>query len=82
MRALPTPSTSSELAGDEGFAAAGAVGGDGEAVGLVADALEVVEDRVARGELEGVAAGHVEPLAAGVAVGALGNADDGDLVQA
>ena len=37
-----------EFAGDEGFGAAGAVGGDGEAVGFVAQALQEVEDGVAR----------------------------------
>ncbi len=64
-----------EFGGDEFFAAAGAVGGDGEAVGFVAQALQEIQHRVARGELEGGAAGHVEPFAAGIAVGAFGDGD-------
>ena len=53
-----------------------AVRADGEAVRLVAEALDEVEHRVARRQHERLAAGHVEGLAAGVAVRPLGDADE------
>ena len=53
-----------------------AVRADGEAVGLVAQALDEIEHRVARLEHERLAAGPVERLAAGVAVRPLGDADE------
>ena len=55
---------------------------DGEAMRLVAQALQEIEHRIARLEREGRLARHEEALAAGVAVGPLGDADDGDVLQA
>src|SRR6187551_1884287 len=57
------------------FLAAGAVGADGEAVGLVAQALDEIKQRVARRQLEWAAARHEESLASGVAVRSLGDRD-------
>ena len=73
LRAAPMPGTSSSSLLRQRLGAAGAVGGDGEAVRLVPQALQEVQHRVARRQLEGRAAVHVEPFAAGVAVGALGD---------
>ena len=70
-----------ELAADQRLAPASAMGGDGEPVRLVPYALQVVQHRVARRQLERVAPIHVEPLAPGVAVGTLGDGHDRDLVQ-
>src|SRR5690348_14346730 len=52
-----------------------AVGADGEAVGLVAQTLDEIEQWVARRQLEWAAARHEEGLAPGVAVGPLGHRD-------
>ena len=60
----------------------GAVGADGEAVRLVAQPLQEIEHGIARVERERRAAGHEKSLAAGVAVGALGDADDRDVADA
>src|SRR5690606_27807733 len=51
--------------------AARAVRADGEAVGLVAQALDEVEDRIAHRQAERLAAADEETLAPGVAVDAL-----------
>jgi hypothetical protein len=59
-----------------------AMGADGEAVGLVAQALQKVEHGIARLEAEGFAPRHVEGLAARLAVAALGDADEGNVVDA
>src|SRR3954452_17524329 len=64
-----------KLAGAQRLRSASAVGGDGEAVRLVAQALQEIQHRVAGRELESLPSLRVEPLAAGVAVGTLGNAD-------
>src|SRR5262245_48860233 len=56
-----------------------AMGADGPAVGLVAQALEIVERGVVGRQLEGRAAGTVELLASGVAVRALGDGDEVEL---
>src|SRR5262245_571674 len=53
--------------------AAGAMRADGESMGLVAQALDEVEHRIARLEHERVAPRDMEGLSAGVAVGALGH---------
>src|SRR6185312_8562221 len=66
-------------AGDVG-GAPGAMRADRESMRLVAQALEEIEHRVARLEREGRLARHEEALAAGVAVGPLGDADDGDVL--
>ncbi len=47
-------------------------------MGLVAQALDEVEDGIAGLEHPRLGAGPMEMLAAGVAVGALGDADDGE----
>ena len=57
-------------------AALGAVGADGEAVGFVAQALEVVEDRTFEVETERFAALHIEMFAACIPVRAFGDADE------
>src|SRR5690242_5212426 len=67
--------------GDVG-GAAGAMGTDGEAMCLVPQALQEIEDGVARLEREGRLVRHEEALPAGVAIGTLGNADHGDVLDA
>src|SRR5665811_1792388 len=52
-----------------------AVRADGEAVRLVAQPLDEIEQRVARRQLERRAAGHEEGLAPGVTVRPLGDGD-------
>jgi hypothetical protein len=64
-----------ERALDEFALAPCAVGSDGEAVGLVAQALDEEEGRIARAEPERFAPLDEESLVAGVAVGALGDRD-------
>ena len=54
---------------------AGPVRADGEAVRLVAEALDEIEHRIARLQHEGLAAGDEERLLAGVAIRPLGDAD-------
>ena len=49
------------------------MGSDGEAVRLIAQALDEEQSRIARAELERLAALDEESLAAGVAVGAFGD---------
>src|SRR5690606_8437119 len=56
--------------------ALGPVGADGEAVRLVAQALDEMERRIARRQAEGLAAGDDEGLAPGIAVRPLGDADE------
>ena len=71
-----------ERAGGEALGALGAVRADREAVGLVAEALQVEEQgRIGR-EADFAAARQVEGLAAGIAVRALGDADHGHVVDA
>src|SRR5258708_36353720 len=53
--------------------APGPVGPDGEAMGFVAQALEVIENGIAELEAEGLAPGQEETLAPGVAVRTLGD---------
>ncbi len=48
---------------------------DGEAVGLVAQALNEIEHRIALGQHEGLSAGNEEFLPPGIPVRSLGNAD-------
>ena len=56
---------------------------DGKAVGFVAQALYEVEDGIARFEHERLGTpGYVEVFAAGIAVRAFGNADEGDVFKA
>ena len=64
------------VAGEVGLAAR-AMGADSEAMGLVAEPLDEVEHRIARRDGEGRPTVHMERLATGVAVGALGDADQG-----
>src|SRR5204862_6667442 len=72
-----------ERVGADGLAALGAVGTDGEAVGLVAQALDEIEHGIARLEQQRlVAAWEMEMLAAGIAVGPLGDADERDVGDA
>ena len=68
--------------GADGFGALLAVAADGEAVGFVAQALQVIENRAFRIEAEGFAILHVEMFAARVAVGSLGNADEQHILDA
>src|SRR5271169_3662306 len=53
--------------------ALGTMGSDGKAVSLVAQPLEVIEHRILGLEAEGRPAGTEKALAAGVAVGTLGD---------
>src|SRR5262249_44585436 len=62
--------------------ALGAVRADGEAVRLVAQALQEVEDRVTRIEAKRCLAGQEEALAPGIAVGPLGDRRDRYIVDA
>ena len=62
--------------------ALGAVRADGEAVRLVAQTLHEVQHRIVGREAEGRLAGHEKALAAGVSVGAFGDARNGEAVQA
>src|SRR5262245_57567396 len=55
---------------------------DREAMRLVAQALNEIEHRIARRQLERRAARHEEGLAAGVAVRSLGDSDDREIVDA
>ena len=72
-----------ERIGADRLRALGAVRADGEAMRLVAQALDEIEHGIARLEHEAaLAAGNVEMLAAGVAVGPLGDADQRDIVNA
>src|ERR1700740_990576 len=60
----------------------GAVCADGEAVRLVAQPLQVIENRILRIEAEGFAAGTEETLAPGVAIGSLGDAGEREIGNA
>ena len=71
-----------ELAGDQGLGAARPVRGDREAVGFIPEALEEIQHRVARRELEGFAAVHVKPFAAGITIRAFGDRDQLYVVHA
>src|ERR1700687_1726168 len=62
--------------------ALGTVRSDGEAVRLVAQALQEIKYGVARIEAEGQLAWQEEPLAAGVAIGPFGDRGDGDIGDA
>src|SRR6218665_3559051 len=61
---------------DDVLLATRAMRADGKAVSLVAEALDKVENRIAVRQHEGVLALHEEFLAAGVALLALGDADE------
>ncbi len=73
LRAAPMPAISSSSLCRIALRAAGPMRGDGEAVRLVAQALQEIQHRVARRQLERLDAVGVEPLAAGIAVRALGD---------
>ena len=62
--------------------ALGAMRADGEAMRLVAQPLHEIERRIARRQPERLVAGDEETFAPGVAVGALGDGDDRDVVDA
>ena len=66
----------------DGLGAPGPVRADGKAVRLVAQALDVVEDRIARLQHEGGLARHVEMLAARIPVRPLGDAHHRQVGQA
>src|SRR5690242_21827283 len=59
--------------------ALGAMRADGEAMRLVAQSLQEVQYRIPRLQRERWPAGHEEPLAAGVAVGTLGDRDEREI---
>src|SRR5882757_3689390 len=59
--------------GADGGAALLAMAPDHKAMGFVAQALQIIENRTPGIEAEGFFAGHIKMLAAGIAVGALGN---------
>ena len=61
--------------GADGGAALLAMAADGEAVRLVAQPLQIIENRAFGIEAERLLAGHVEMLAAGIAVRPFGDAD-------
>ena len=71
-----------ERRASEFVGAARAMSADGETMRLVAQPLQEVEHRIARLEGERRPAGHEEALATGIAVGTLGDADNGDVFQA
>ena len=71
------PGTSSSGVAPTALARLGAVGADGEAVRLVAQALDEIQHRVVAFQRKGTLAGAVELLFAVIAVDALGNADHG-----
>ena len=60
----------------------GAVRADGEAMSLVAQSLQEIEHRVAPLQAQRRPSRQEKPLAPGIAVGALGDGDDGDVVDA
>ena len=83
LRCGPMPAISSSGLAPMRLRALGAMRADGEAVRLVAQALDKVEHGIARLEHDRpVAAGKMEVLAAGVALGPLGDAHHADVVQA
>ena len=61
--------------------APGAMGADGEAMGLVAELLDTIKHGVARLEQQRLATLHVDALAAGIAVRSLGNSGELDLAK-
>ncbi len=64
------------------FFRARAVRADREAVRLVAQPLHEIQHGVARLQLERLARGHEEGLAAGIALRPLGDGDDGNVGDA
>jgi hypothetical protein len=58
------------------------VAADGEAVGLVAQALQEIADGAVGRHQEGLAIGQVDALAPGVALGTLGDGGDADAALA
>ena len=62
--------------------ALGTVGADGETVGLVAQPLQEIENRVTWWQGKGRAAGHEETFSAGVPVRPLGDTDHGKIIDA
>src|SRR5207244_12914178 len=72
----PDPGNLVERRASERFCPPGAVGADGEAVRLVSQTLQEIENRIPRVERERSPAGKKEALAPGVAVGPLGERTD------
>ncbi len=62
-----------ERIGRNALEAAGAMGADGKAMGLIAQALDEIKHRLARLEHEGGPAGQMEMFPPGVAIGTLGH---------
>src|SRR5215472_9044053 len=60
----------------------GAMGADGEAMRLVAQPLQVIEDRIFRIEAEGLAPRAEEALTPGISVGSLGDRGERDVGDA
>src|SRR3546814_11062057 len=78
QRALATGADARDVvegADRHALGAFGAVGAYGEAVGLVTKALQVEQDRIVGRQRDLATAGKMEDLAAGVAIGALGDRD-------
>ena len=67
--------------GPDGGTALFAVAADHKAVGLVAQPLQIIQDRALGIEAEGLLTGQIEMLAAGIAVGALGNGGQRDILD-
>src|SRR5712692_2772786 len=76
----PDPSNLLERRVTERFCPLGTVGADCEAMRLVAQALQKVEDGIPRVERERRPTGNEEALAPGVAVGPLGDRTDRDVI--
>ena len=60
----------------------GAMGADGESMGLVAQPLQKIKNRIAAIQGKRRPIGKIQALASGVAIGALGDAGDGHVVDA
>ncbi len=71
-----------ELGGYQGLGAARPVAADGEAVGLVAQALQEIADGAVRRHQERLAAGQMDALAPGIALGPLGDGGDAEAASA
>src|SRR6185437_6814722 len=85
QRAFPRRSDARNLVergGGDRLLALGAMRADGKSVRLVPELLDAIEHGVARLEQHRLLASHVNALAAGVAVGSLGDGCDLDVVKA
>src|SRR3546814_5303457 len=85
QRALATGADARDVvegADRHALGAFGAVGAYGEAVGLVTKALQVEQDRIVGRQRDLATAGKMEDLAAGVAIGALGDRDHWHVMDA